>query len=162
MEPEGSLPCSQQPPLVPILSQINPIHIMPSYLSKIHFNIVHPPTSWPSQWSHWHHIELKCIYINHNNNNNNVLIYTHNSTGRGQLQRQQEYKATKIQTNMHTKTNQKKLSQLIHNNNNNNNNNNEDNFYWFMFWTRQLVASYRVSTNFKRNINMRTKTKRKT
>jgi hypothetical protein len=29
--------------VVPILSQINPIHI-PSYLSKIHFNIVHPPT----------------------------------------------------------------------------------------------------------------------
>jgi hypothetical protein len=28
------------PPLVPILSQINPIHITPSYLSKIHFNIV--------------------------------------------------------------------------------------------------------------------------
>jgi hypothetical protein len=28
-------------PLVPILSQINPIHTIPSYLSKIHFNIVH-------------------------------------------------------------------------------------------------------------------------
>jgi hypothetical protein len=27
-------------PLVPILSQINPIHTIPSYLSKIHFNIV--------------------------------------------------------------------------------------------------------------------------
>jgi hypothetical protein len=39
MEPEGSLPCSQDPPLVPILSQINPIHTIPSYLSKIHFNI---------------------------------------------------------------------------------------------------------------------------
>jgi hypothetical protein len=51
MEPEGSLPCSQDPQLVPILSQINPIHAMPSYLSKIHFNIVHPPTSWSSQWS---------------------------------------------------------------------------------------------------------------
>jgi hypothetical protein len=34
------------PPLVPILSQINPIHIILSCLSKIHFNIVHPPTSW--------------------------------------------------------------------------------------------------------------------
>jgi hypothetical protein len=29
---------------VPILSQINPINTIPSYLSKIHFNIVHPPT----------------------------------------------------------------------------------------------------------------------
>jgi hypothetical protein len=27
------------------LNQINPIHTIPSYLSKIHFNIVHPPTS---------------------------------------------------------------------------------------------------------------------
>jgi hypothetical protein len=32
-------------PLVPILSQINPIHIILPYLSKIHFNIVPPPTS---------------------------------------------------------------------------------------------------------------------
>jgi hypothetical protein len=38
-------------PLVPILNQINPIHTIPSYLSKIHFNIVHSPTSWSSQWS---------------------------------------------------------------------------------------------------------------
>jgi hypothetical protein len=35
----------------PILSQINPSHTIPSYLSKIHFNIVHPPMSWSSQWS---------------------------------------------------------------------------------------------------------------
>jgi hypothetical protein len=38
-------------PLVPILSQINPIHNIPFYHSKIHFNIVHPPTSESSQWS---------------------------------------------------------------------------------------------------------------
>jgi hypothetical protein len=38
-------------PLVPILSQINPIHTIPSYLSEIHINIVHPHTSWSSQWS---------------------------------------------------------------------------------------------------------------
>jgi hypothetical protein len=36
------------PPLVPILSQFDPVHTIPYYLSKIHFNIVHPPTSWPS------------------------------------------------------------------------------------------------------------------
>jgi hypothetical protein len=41
----------KSPPLVPILSQIDPIPPIPSYLSKIHFNIVHPPTSWSSQWS---------------------------------------------------------------------------------------------------------------
>jgi hypothetical protein len=30
------------------LSQIHPVHTIPFYLSKIHFNIVHPPTSWSS------------------------------------------------------------------------------------------------------------------
>jgi hypothetical protein len=34
--------------MVPILSQINPVHTIPSHLSKIHFNIVHPPMSWSS------------------------------------------------------------------------------------------------------------------
>jgi hypothetical protein len=34
-----------------ILSQIDPVHTIPSYLSKIYFNIVHPPTSWSSLWS---------------------------------------------------------------------------------------------------------------
>jgi hypothetical protein len=38
-------------PLVPILSHINPIRTIPSNLCKIHFNIVHSPTSWSSQWS---------------------------------------------------------------------------------------------------------------
>jgi hypothetical protein len=38
-------------PLVPILSQINPIHTIPSYLLKTHFNIFHPPTPWSSQSS---------------------------------------------------------------------------------------------------------------
>ncbi|PNF33937.1 hypothetical protein B7P43_G06018 [Cryptotermes secundus] len=33
------------------LSQIYPIHTIPSYFSKIHFNIVHPPTRWSPQWS---------------------------------------------------------------------------------------------------------------
>jgi hypothetical protein len=41
----------KSPPLVPIVSQINPIHTIPSYLSMINFHIVHPPTSWSSQWS---------------------------------------------------------------------------------------------------------------
>jgi hypothetical protein len=36
----------KRPPPVPILSQINPIHTIPTYLSKIHFNIVHSPTSF--------------------------------------------------------------------------------------------------------------------
>jgi hypothetical protein len=39
------------PTLIPILSQINLIHNIPSYLSGIQFNIIHPPTSWSYQWS---------------------------------------------------------------------------------------------------------------
>jgi hypothetical protein len=37
----------KSPPLVPILSQINPIYPV---ISKVHFNIVHPATSCSSQW----------------------------------------------------------------------------------------------------------------
>jgi hypothetical protein len=37
--------------VVPILSQINPVHGTPFYLSQIHFNIFHPPMSWSSWWS---------------------------------------------------------------------------------------------------------------
>jgi hypothetical protein len=34
----------KSPPPVPIPSRINPVHTTPSYFSKIHFNIIHPPT----------------------------------------------------------------------------------------------------------------------
>jgi hypothetical protein len=34
----------------PILSHINSIHTIQSYLTKIHFNIVRSHTSWSSQW----------------------------------------------------------------------------------------------------------------
>ncbi|KDR16625.1 hypothetical protein L798_09464 [Zootermopsis nevadensis] len=43
MEPEGSLPYSQEPALVPILNQRNPVHTTPSCFSKTHFNIIIPP-----------------------------------------------------------------------------------------------------------------------
>jgi hypothetical protein len=38
----------KSPPLGPILSHVYSVHSTPSYLSKIHFNIVHPHTPWSS------------------------------------------------------------------------------------------------------------------
>jgi hypothetical protein len=38
----------KSPPLVPILNQINSVRTTPSYLSNIHFNIIHAPTGWSS------------------------------------------------------------------------------------------------------------------
>jgi hypothetical protein len=50
MEPERSLPCSQEPSTgsYPESDQSNPYHTILSYASKINSNIVHPPTSWSS------------------------------------------------------------------------------------------------------------------
>jgi hypothetical protein len=48
MEPESSLPCSQEPSTGPC-SQ--PDEFNPYHLSNIHFNIILPPTSWFSGWS---------------------------------------------------------------------------------------------------------------
>jgi hypothetical protein len=47
MEPEVSLPCSQEPSTgaYPEPDQSSPYHPI---LSKIHFNIIHPLTSWSS------------------------------------------------------------------------------------------------------------------
>jgi hypothetical protein len=48
MESEGSLPCSQEAStgLYPKSDRSSPYRL--TYLSKIHFNIVPPPTSWCS------------------------------------------------------------------------------------------------------------------
>jgi hypothetical protein len=48
MEPDGSVPCSQEPlaGLYSETDQSSPYR--PAYLSKIHFNFIHPSTSWYS------------------------------------------------------------------------------------------------------------------
>jgi hypothetical protein len=46
METEGSLPPSQKPSTGPYPEPDRSNPTIPSYLSKIHFNIVHPPTSF--------------------------------------------------------------------------------------------------------------------
>jgi hypothetical protein len=38
------------PPLVPILSQFNPVQSTPSYLSRIHFYIIYACIFWSSYW----------------------------------------------------------------------------------------------------------------
>jgi hypothetical protein len=56
----------KSPPLVSILSQINPAHIIPSYLSKIQLNIILPPMSRSYKWSlsFWlSHQNLTCILL---------------------------------------------------------------------------------------------------
>jgi hypothetical protein len=51
MESEGSCRVHKRLLLVPILSQIDEVHTIPTYLSKIHSNVVYPPTSRSPQWS---------------------------------------------------------------------------------------------------------------
>jgi hypothetical protein len=51
VKPEANNRVCRSPPLVPILSQTNPFRTIPSYLSKIKFNIILPSTFRSSQWS---------------------------------------------------------------------------------------------------------------
>jgi hypothetical protein len=51
----------KSPPLVPILSHINPFHSISSYLSKIHFNIVHPHSNSGDDDNHHHHHQQQSI-----------------------------------------------------------------------------------------------------
>jgi hypothetical protein len=40
IESERSLSCSQEPTIVLVLNQINPVHILPKHFLKVHFNFV--------------------------------------------------------------------------------------------------------------------------
>jgi hypothetical protein len=46
MEPEGSLTCSHEPCINPYPKPDQSTPNYSFYLSKIHFNIILPPTSW--------------------------------------------------------------------------------------------------------------------
>jgi hypothetical protein len=51
MEPEGSLPCLQEPAIGPVLIQMHPAHNFPPYFPNIHYNIIFPSTRRSSEWS---------------------------------------------------------------------------------------------------------------
>jgi hypothetical protein len=51
MEPEGSVQYSQQPPLLPILSHMHPVHTFPPCFPKDHSNIILPSMPMSSEWS---------------------------------------------------------------------------------------------------------------
>jgi hypothetical protein len=53
----------KSPPLVPILSQINPVHTTPFYLSEIHFNIIHPLISWSSYFPSGFPTNIPCALL---------------------------------------------------------------------------------------------------
>jgi len=43
MEPEGSVPCLQEPATGPYQSQTHPVHNIPPYYRKIHFKLSSHP-----------------------------------------------------------------------------------------------------------------------
>jgi hypothetical protein len=56
------------PPLVPVLSQMYPVHTFPLYFPKIRFNIVFPSTPRSSKWSVYFTLSnrnLGCIFRSH-------------------------------------------------------------------------------------------------
>jgi hypothetical protein len=48
MKTEISLPCSQES-FTGTYPDLDPVHTISSYLSKIHFSTIHAPMSWSSE-----------------------------------------------------------------------------------------------------------------
>jgi hypothetical protein len=48
MDPDSSLPCSQEPSTGPYSERDQSVRITTSYISKIHFNIIYTPKSTSS------------------------------------------------------------------------------------------------------------------
>jgi hypothetical protein len=66
MEHEGSLPCSQNPPLVPTLSQMNQVHTFQLYFPTIYSSIILPSMPSSSEWSHPIRFpEQNCVRMSH-------------------------------------------------------------------------------------------------
>jgi hypothetical protein len=59
MEPERSLPCPQNPPLGPILSQSNPVR----HIHKVYLNIILPPTPRSSLWAFKGQVKGKVVPV---------------------------------------------------------------------------------------------------
>jgi len=49
MESEGSLSYSQEPATGPVLRQMSTVYTLPTYFTKIHFNIIFPSTRTTSE-----------------------------------------------------------------------------------------------------------------
>ena len=59
----------KRPPLVPVLSQSNPLQVLPTYFLKTHFAIIIPSTPWSSVWSlslkFFHHTQSATLFPPH-------------------------------------------------------------------------------------------------
>jgi len=62
MEPEGSLRTHKSPPPVPILSQLDPVHIPTPHYLKIRLNIIFPSTPGSPKWSFPSDFPIKTLY----------------------------------------------------------------------------------------------------